>query len=206
MGEQYFSKKPTSRSRPTETRVQVRGISLRLATDAGVFSRSALDRGTELLIEALQVGPCELILDLGCGYGAVGLVAARLSEGGHVILTDVNERAVALAKSNLRRNGVTNAEVRRGDLYERVAGLAFDHIVSNPPIRAGRRVVDRIISEAPAYLLEGGRLWLVAKTKQGADAIHGRMTEAFGNAEIVKRGSGYKVLVSVREGALSQAP
>ena len=198
MGEQYFSRKPASRSRPAETRVEIRGQSLRLRPDAGVFSRGELDRGTELLIEALQVGPCELILDLGCGYGVIGLVAARLSEGGHVVLTDVNERAVALAKANLKANGVTNAEVRRGDLYDPVAGMAFDHIVCNPPIRAGRGVVDRIIQEAPSHLLGGGKLWLVARTRQGADSIRARMAEAFGKAEIVKRGSGYKALCSIK--------
>ncbi len=199
MGEHYFSRRPASRTRPAEIVVDLRGQRLRLRTDAGVFSRGGLDRGTELLVEALQVGPCQLILDLGCGTGILGLVAARLTDGGHVILTDVNERAVALAKANASANGITNAEVRRGDLYEPVAGMAFDHIVCNPPIRAGRQVVDRMVSEAPAHLLDGGRLWLVARTKQGADAIRGRMAKAFGIAEIAKRGSGYKVLVSTKE-------
>ena len=179
--------------------VVVHGLPLTLQTDAGVFSRGSLDRGTELLIEALDLGPCELILDLGCGYGAIGIAASRLSDGGHVVLTDVNERAVRLARENLRANRVTNAEVRAGDLYEPVAGMAFDHIVCNPPIRAGRAVVDRIVSEAPAHLLDGGRLWLVARTRQGADAIRTRMANAFGHAEIVRRGSGYKVLCSTKE-------
>ncbi len=176
-------------------------MSLRLRTDAGVFSRAALDRGTELLIEALDLGPCELVLDLGCGYGALGVAAAKLSEGGHVILTDVNERAVRLAKANLRANGVANAEVRLGDLYEPVRGMAFDHIVCNPPLRAGHAVVDRIVAEAPAHLLEGGRLWLVARTRQGADALRDRMVHTFGAADIIRRGSGYKVLRSVKGAA-----
>src|SRR3989442_14233504 len=143
MGEQYFARRPASRRRPAEIRVSVRGHPFTFLTDAGVFSRGDLDRGTELLLEALEVGPCELILDLGCGYGAIGIVAARLSDGGHVILTDVNERAVGLARKNVTANGVGNAEVRLGSLYEPVGGLAFDHILCNPPIRAGRGVVDR---------------------------------------------------------------
>lgn len=183
--------------------MDIRGQSLRVRTDAGVFSRGRLDRGTELLLEALDVGPCELILDLGCGTGVIGLVAARLAQGGHVVLTDVNQRAVALAKANLKANGVTNAEVRRGDLYNPVAGMSFDHILCNPPIRAGRGVVDRIIQQAPGHLLEGGRLWLVARTRQGADSIRARMAEAFGRAEIVKRGSGYKVLCAAKGASLS---
>lgn len=194
MGEQYSTVRPSSRHRPAELSVRVRGLSLRLRTDAGVFSRRGLDRGTELLLEALELGPCEQILDLGCGYGVLGIAAARLSEGGHVVLTDVNERAVRLARDNVRLNGVENAEVRAGDLYVAVEGLAFDHIVCNPPIRAGRAVVDRIVRDAPGFLLEGGHLWLVARTKQGAESLQRRMASVFGNARIVKRGSGYKVL------------
>jgi 16S rRNA (guanine1207-N2)-methyltransferase len=199
MGEHYSTPRPSSRRRPAEVSLRVRGLALRLRTDAGVFSRGGLDRGTELLLEALDIGPCELLLDLGCGYGVIGIVAAQLSEGGHVILTDVNERAARLAQENLRANRVTNAEVRTGDVYAPVADLAFNHIVCNPPLRAGRAVVDRIISEAPAHLLEGGQLWLVARTRQGAESLQARMTEAFGRAEIVKRGSGYKVLRATKE-------
>ena len=196
MGEQYFTKRPASRRRPAEVRVVVRGRSFTLQSDAGVFSRGRIDPGTELLIEALDVGPGARILDLGCGYGPIGVVAATLSEGVHVVLTDVNERATALAKANLRANRVENAEVRLGDLYDPVRGMAFDHIACNPPIRAGRAIVDRIVSEAPEHLVSGGSLWLVARTKQGAESISGRMTRAFGNADVVKRGGGYKVLRS----------
>lgn len=201
MGEQYFSRRPTSRRRPATIEVRVRGMSLRLATDAGVFSKGGLDRGTELLAEALEIGPCELVLDLGCGVGVLGLVAARLTEGGRVVLTDVNERAVALARANVRANEARNAEVRQGDLYAPVADLTFDAIVCNPPLRAGRAVVDRIVAGAPARLLDGGSLWLVARTRQGAESLRERMRVAFGNAAVVKRGSGYKVLRSRKEGA-----
>ena len=199
MGEQYFARRPASRRRPAEFHVSVRGHAFRFRTDAGVFSRGELDRGTELLLAALEVGPCDLIMDLGCGYGVVGIVAARLSEGGHVILTDVNERAIRLARENLAANRVANAEVRLGNLYEPVAEMAFDHIVSNPPIRAGRDVVDRIISDAPSHLLDGGSLWLVARTRQGAESIQKRMTAAFGTATVVHRGSGFKVLRSAKQ-------
>lgn len=178
--------------------IRIRGFDLRLRTDAGVFSRGRLDRGTEVLLDALEIGPCELVLDLGCGYGAIGVVAAKLTESGHVLLTDVNERALRLARENVRRNGIANAEVRAGDLYAPVGEMAFDHILCNPPLRAGRAVVDRIVAEAPAHLLDGGRLWLVARTRQGADSLRRRMSDAFGNAEIVGRGSGYKVLRSTK--------
>ncbi len=200
MSEQYFAGHPKSKRRPAEIQAAVRGQSFTFRTDAGVFSRNEIDRGTELLLAALEVGPCELILDLGCGYGAIGIVAARLSEGGHVILTDVNERAVALARKNIAANGIANAEVRQGGLYGPVRDVAFDHIVCNPPIRAGRAIVDRIVSEAPTHLLNGGTLWLVARTRQGADSLRERMAASFGSAEVVRRGSGFKVLRSTKAG------
>jgi 16S rRNA (guanine1207-N2)-methyltransferase len=201
MGEQYFEKRPSSSRRPALITLRVRDHPFVFRTDAGVFSRSELDRGTELLLEAIELGPCESILDLGCGYGALGIVAARLSEGGRVVLTDVNERAVALARANVAANGIRNAEVRFGDLYAPVADVFFDHILCNPPIRAGREVVDRIIAEAPLHLLEGGHLWIVVRTRQGASSIQSRMVQAFGNAAVVKRGSGFKVLRSDRSEA-----
>ena len=201
MGEQYFVRRPSSRQRRGEIRVVLRGQAFTFRTDAGVFSRGELDRGTELLIEAIDLGPCEFVLDLGCGYGPIGIVAARLTEGGRVVLADVNERAVALARANLEPNGIANAEVRLGDLYDPVAGDAFDHIVCNPPIRAGRGIVNRIVAEAPTHLLEGGNLWLVARTKQGADTLRRHMAATFGAAAVVKRGSGYKVLRSRKGGA-----
>ena len=201
MGEQYFEERPSASRRPAQITIRVRDHPFVFRTDAGVFSRSDLDRGTELLLEAIELGPCESVLDLGCGYGAIGIVAARLSEGGHVILTDVNERAVALARANVAANDIRNAEVRLGDLYAPVADAFFDHILCNPPIRAGRKVVDRIIGEAPSHLLDGGHLWIVVRTRQGASSIQSRMVQAFGNATVVKRRSGFKVLRSDRSEA-----
>src|SRR6266571_3560094 len=131
MSEQYFSARPKSRRRQADIHPMIRGHPFAFRTDAGVFSGDKIDRGTELLIEAIEIGPCELILDLGCGYGAIGIVAARLSEGGHVILTDVNERAVALARKNVAANAVGNAEVRSGSPYMPGSTSAF-----SPPFAA----------------------------------------------------------------------
>lgn len=169
------------------------------STDTAVFSRFEVDRGTELLIDALDVKPCESLLDLGCGYGAVGLAIAASVEGVHVVMTDVNTRAVTLARKNARRSEL-RVDVREGSLFDPVGGLAFDHIASNPPIRAGKAVVHGIVDGASAHLLEGGSLWLVARAKQGAPSLREKMRATMGNAEIVRRGSGFWVLQSVRQG------
>src|SRR5947199_1847636 len=146
MGGQYFEKRPASARRPARITVTIRGRPFLFQTDSGVFSREGLDRGTELLLEAIEVGPCESILDLGCGYGVIGIVAAHVCQGGHVILTDVNERAAALARANLVANGTRHAEVRIGDVYAPVDGFGFDHIPCNPPAPPGRIVGVPIIA------------------------------------------------------------
>lgn len=197
MPDQYFTRKPRARHRRARGTIRVRGIAFDVDTDASVFSREGLDRGTQLLIEALELGRGESLLDLGCGYGPIGIAAAKLEPTLAVVMTDVNERAVDLARRNVAANGV-RADVRLGDLYEPVRGLSFDHVACNPPIRAGKTVVLGIVRGAREHLEDGGRLWIVARTRQGAGSIRDAMRETFRNAEIVRRGSGYKVLRSER--------
>ncbi len=199
MAEQYFSRKPSAPHRALEFTAVLRGRPFTFGTDSAVFSRREVDAGTRLLIDALAVGPSESLLDLGCGYGPIGVAVAATVQGGRVVMTDVNRRAVALSRKNAEANRV-RVEVREGELFAPVEGLAFDHIASNPPIRAGKAVVHGIVEGAPAHLLEGGSLWLVARTQQGAPSLMRKMEEVFGNAEVVSRGGGFRVLRSTRPG------
>jgi 16S rRNA (guanine1207-N2)-methyltransferase len=170
-----------------------RGRRYRFLTDRGVFAYRGVDRGTRLLLEALEIGPEDEVLDLGCGYGVVGIVAASLAPRGRAVLVDVNARAVELARENARRCGVSNVEVLHGDLYAPVAGRTFDVVATNPPIRAGRAVVRAVVEGAPAHLKPGGRFYLVARTAQGARTLGRLVAEVFGQAEEVERGGGYRV-------------
>jgi len=195
---QYFERRPSARHREETIRAVVHGGTFVFRSDAGVFSRGAIDRGSELLAQSLAIPPDAHVLDLGCGYGVLGIVAATLAPNGRVVMTDVNERAVDLAARNIRENHVPHAEVRLGAFYEPVAGEAFDAIVCNPPIRAGKAVVFRIVDDAPAHLRPGGALWMVARTRQGAKALAAQMAAVLGTCETVARGSGYRVLRSQR--------
>ena len=199
MAEHYFSDRPRAAHAPRKFQAVLRGRPLVFRTDSAVFSRTGVDRGTELLIESLEVGPGESLLDLGCGYGPIGLAIVRAVEGARVVMTDVNRRAIVLSRRNAELNRLA-VEVCEGPLYEPVAGMVFDHIASNPPIRAGKAVVHGIVDGAPAHLRAGGSLWLVARTKQGAPSLRAKMQETFGNAEIVARSGGFRVLRSIRPG------
>lgn len=189
----YFTPQPQAPSRPREVVFHFRGLEFRFVTDRGVFSYKHVDRGTCLLLEALEVGPEEEVLDLGCGYGVVGVVVAALAPRGRVVMVDRNARAVDLARENARRHGLPHVEVLHGDLYAPVVGRRFDVIATNPPIRAGRSVVRTIIEGAPQHLKPGGRFYLVARTAHGARTLGRLVAEVFGSSEEVERGGGYRV-------------
>jgi len=162
-------------------------------TAAGVFSRGAVDRGTRLLLDGVRLGDAERILDLGCGYGVAGIVTASRAPQARVVLVDVNPRAVTLTSENIHLNGVSNAEVRCGDGCAPVSEMEFDLVLLNPPIRAGRAVVLRLLREARARLRAGGRLYLVARTGQGARTLARLMADLFDQVIEVERGGGFRV-------------
>ena len=194
MSEQYFSAAPTSQSRPREIAVRFGGRDYAFTTDAGVFSRDGLDAGSALLLEALpRLSAGERGLDLGCGWGPVGTIWALGCPEARFLLTDINERAAALAAANLRRNGVGNAEATCGDALEKAEGL-FDAIVLNPPIRTGKENVYRMFRLAMERLTEGGALYVVIRVKQGADSAKRMLLSEYGNCETIARGGGYHVL------------
>ncbi|MEM0128844.1 MAG: methyltransferase [Thermoplasmata archaeon] len=194
-GETYFTPEPKSRSERSRLRFLYRGEILEFEVDRGIFASSGLDRGTELLIENLRVGPSDEVLDLGCGWGAIGIAAAKQADRGRVVMVDVNRRAALLARRNLARNGVANAEVLVGSLFDPVADRRFDVVVSNPPYRAGRSLIERFLAEAPGHLREEGRLVLVGKGSQGILYYQRRLEKDWpGPVAVLARGSGYRVI------------
>lgn len=194
--EHYFTKSPTSKSSVSMITALINGTNYKFATVSGVFSKDKVDKGTLLLVESVRVSKNDKVLDMGCGYGVIGIVLSKYV--GKVSMTDINERAVELAGTNAKLNKLTNVEVLHGNLYDSVKGSKFDKIICNPPIRAGKAVVNKIIEDALEHLNLGGSLYLVARTKQGAKSIAKRMKEVFGNQEYVKKSGGYRVMVSVK--------
>ncbi len=197
--EYYFTARPGAPSRPRQLQARLRGRTWTFLTDRGVFAKGAVDAGTCLLIEAMVLAPSDAVLDLGCGYGPVGIVAAALVPRGHVVFVDINERAVALARENVRRHALANAEVLHGDGCAPVAGRLFDVVLTNPPIRAGKAIVRRLVREAWEHLRPGGRFVFVARTAQGAKTLARDVTLVFGAVKEIDRAGGYRVYEAVRE-------
>lgn len=195
MGDHYYTRQPAAASKRHCFRLDIRGFRLMLTTDSGVFSKRGLDDGSKFLIECLDIPRDAQVLDVGCGYGPIGLVAALLAPEGHVDLFDINERAVELARLNAEANGIANASVFQSDGLAAAAGKRYDVIVTNPPIRAGKAVVHRIFEESAGHLAPGGALWVVIRNKQGAPSARARLQTLFGEQAVTEIGKakGYRV-------------
>ena len=126
----------------------------------------------------------KLFLDVGCGYGPLGLSLAK-AYGVQATMVDINNRALDLARQNAERNKVA-ATIFQSNIYEQVEGK-FDHVIANPPIRAGKQVVHEIIEKSKDFLETGGDLTIVIQKKQGAPSAKSKMEDVFGNCEIVKK-------------------
>lgn len=191
MPDHYYTENPNSAHDERRITLTALGNALTFTTDAGVFSRDGLDRGTEVLLEALPALSGR-VLDLGCGWGAVGVALGKRWPGLEIVMTDINSRAVGLARRNLAENGVT-ATVLQGDGFAAVSG-GFDAIVTNPPIRAGKAVVYGLFDQAREHLLPGGALYVVIRKQQGAPSALKYLKETYAEAVTIDRGSGFHVL------------
>jgi 16S rRNA (guanine1207-N2)-methyltransferase len=197
--EHYYAESPNSPARYGLVRTCLRGAAFEFTTASSVFSIKRVDLGTRVLIESMVLPEKGCVLDVGCGYGAVGIAAAKFNPKLHVVLTDVNRRAILLAKKNAEKNRVRNVEVRHGSLYEPVKDYCFDAVLSNPPVSAGMATVEAIIRGAPAVMACGGTFQMVIRSKIGKKTLPEALTEAFGNCGVLAIESGYRVLTAQKQ-------
>lgn len=194
MTEHYFSKKQTSPFIAKKIKIFARGLSTQLYTAGGVFSPKYLDAGTKILLDnAIMENDWE-VLDLGCGYGPVGIVLMKIYKRLKVTFADVNERALKLCRMNLHLHRITG-RVIESDAYDLVDGQ-FDTILLNPPQTAGKDVCLKMIEGAPQHLKQGGILQMVARHTKGGKSLSEHMEKVFGNVKDIAKKSGYRVYVS----------
>lgn len=170
-------------------------FTLRFITNNGVFSKDAIDFGSRVLLDALYERK-ELgikLLDVGCGYGPIGITLKTAFPECEMTMIDVNPRAVSLAQENALLNHV-DAKILVSDVYEEISGNTYTDIITNPPIRAGKKVIYQIFAQAYEHLIDGGRLWVVIRKAQGALSAKDYITSVYGNCEIIKKEKGYFIL------------
>ena len=195
----YFVNDDKVASKPRKIVYSFNGVDFSLDSDNGVFSKNELDKGSELLIETLL--PIHLgrnLLDLGCGIGVIGLTLAYFYPTLNVCFTDVNTRALGLCDANAKSLKLSQkVTVLQSDIYTKVEGK-FDSIVSNPPIRAGKKVTYEIYRGALEHLNIGGSLYIVIRKQQGALSVKSYLEQLFGNVTVLAREKGYYILKSTK--------
>ena len=195
----YFVNDDKVVSKPRTIAYSINGVDFSFESDNGVFSKNELDKGSELLIETLL--PLDLgnrLLDLGCGLGVIGLTLAYFHPGLNVCLSDVNTRALSLCNANANTLRLSQkVTILQSDIYLEIEGK-FDSIVSNPPIRAGKKVTYQIYEGALEHLNDGGSLYIVIRKQQGALSVKSYLEELYGNVTVLARDKGYYVLKSTK--------
>ena len=189
----YYTSAPTSAHKTAYVETEYRGHALKFETDSGVFSRTELDRGTEVLLDSLPDTVEGAVLDMGCGWGVIGVAVGRHWPGVRITMADINQRACSLSQKNAQANGV-QAAVIESDGYEKVLGSAFDLILQNPPIRAGKAVIYKMFADAAKCLTEKGELWLVIRKQQGAPSAITYLKTLFEDVETVEKKSGFWII------------
>ena len=189
----YYTSAPTSAHKTAYVETEYRGHALTFETDSGVFSRTELDRGTEVLLDALPETVSGSVLDMGCGWGIIGVAVGRHWPETQITMADINQRACGLSRKNAQANGV-EAAVIESDGYQKVLGNTYDLILQNPPIRAGKSVIYQMFADAASCLNENGELWLVIRKQQGAPSAITYLKTLFENVETPEKKSGFWII------------
>jgi len=195
----YFDSEPVIDSHIREISFSLYGKEYTYYTDNGVFSKSRIDEGSYIFLKILL--PLHLtgnILDLGCGYGPIGLTIAQNSSEARLTLADINSRALALASKSTAKLNLTNrVTCLQSDIYEKTEG-PYDSIVVNPPIRAGKVVINQMFSGAKQFLIDGGSLYVVIRRKQGAESALKYLETVFENVSVLHKEKGYWIIKATK--------
>ena len=203
----YYDSMPDTPSDRRLIDYRANGINFSFVTDTNVFSRNDVDKGTDLLINSViedikerGARKGERLLDLGCGYGVVGVVMKSVFMSFEVTSVDVNARAVELARENMASNNVKLTKCMQSNVLSALdESDIFDIVMTNPPVRAGKQTVFSFYEQAYEHMAPGASIYSVLQRKQGAPSSEKKLTELFGNCETVAISGGYRVMKAVKE-------
>ena len=188
----YFINDENLKSDIKEYKIKIEDLLFKFKTDNGVFSKGELDFGTKVLIDTvLKEEILGNVLDLGCGYGVIGIVLNKIKNV-NVDLIDINKRAIHLTKLNIKDNNCNNINCFESDGYLNI-NKKYNVIVTNPPIRVGKEKLYSLIIDAKEHLLDNGKIYLVIRKEQGAKSFINDM-EKYYNITILEKKKGFFVI------------
>lgn len=192
--EHYFTNNTDLKSEIRTIVYEYQSIRFEFLSDHGVFSKNKIDYGSRLLVETLlkyETRKNLNILDVGCGYGFIGIVVGKILDS-TVLMCDINKRALHLTNRNIEKNKIRGSSIISNG-YENIT-KKYDLIITNPPIRAGKKVVLNIVIEARNHLNQNGKLWFVMRKDQGAKSII-KEVEKYGFCKIIEKSKGFYIIM-----------
>ena len=188
----YFVNDENLKSEIQEFKLKILDNDFKFKTDNGVFSKGELDFGTRLLIETVLKEKIKgKVLDLGCGYGAIGIILNKILNCS-VTMVDINKRAIHLTKMNIKDNECLNIKCFESDGFSSVENL-YDYIVTNPPIRVGKEKLYSLIKDCKNYLNKEGKVYLVIRKEQGAKTFIRDFNDIY-DIEILEKKKGFYII------------
>lgn len=191
--EHYYSSNPTSESNEKLITYEIRNQKINLITDNGVFSKAHVDFATSFMLNTIYDEVRGSVLDLGCGYGVIGICVAGNENVKKITMCDINQRALSLAQRNAEKNGVKAFEIIASNGFENI-NEKYDTIITNPPIRAGKSIIYKMYQESKEHLNHNGAFYLVINKKHGAPSTIQFLKEIFGNVEVLDKKAGFHVI------------
>ena len=197
--EHYYSADPTVKSDERKIEYEIAGNKFVFISDNGVFSKNHVDIATSFLMKTIYEEINGDVLDVGCGYGVIGIMDAKNENVKSVTMLDINHRALELCKRNSEKNKVdSKVKIIESNGFENVKDK-YDTIITNPPIRAGKSVIYKMYEDAKNHLKDGGALYLVINKKHGAPSTIMFLNTLFGNCEVLDKKTGFNVIKCVKE-------
>jgi len=197
--EHYYTNNPTTESREKIINSTIANENLKFYTDNGVFSKESVDFGTKTMLESFSTEKENAkVADIGCGYGVISIFLAKKYPTFKFTMVDVNNRVLELSKKNIELNNINNeVEVLESSSFDNVEGN-FDIVLTNPPIRAGKKIVHKIMIDSYEHLNASGELWVVIQKKQGMASCKKLLEDTFSMVEVVMKNKGYYILKAVK--------
>ncbi len=163
-------------------------------TNNGIFSKDKLDYGTKLLLENITKNNLAgNILDLGCGYGIIGIILASTYHNISVDMCDITDRAISLSQENTRNLNLKNINIYKSDIYDSVKNK-YNYIITNPPIRAGKDILRKFLLGAKEHLKENGELWFVMRKDHGVKSMIKELENIY-EIEIKDKSKGFYIVI-----------